>query len=79
MTKIIVIEENSAEQNLLVKHLQTAGCEVVDLGNHPVNNLLDKIKNVNYSEFAMTKSIFPTIPKLEEVFQFIELNYSTLR
>ena len=80
MAKIIVIDENYATPNLLVKYLQTvgAGFEVVDLGNYSVEavykNLLDNIGNINNSG-AITKSIFPAIPKLEKVFKYIELNY----
>ncbi len=73
--KIIVLDDNSATQNVLAKCLQTAGCEVVDLGNQSVKNLLDSIGNVNNSEVKTTESIFPTIPKLREVFKYIELNY----
>lgn len=78
MAKILMIEENSVNQNLLVNFFQTTGIQVVDLGNHSVEiiqSLLNNIDNDNDTAHITNESIFPAIPKLEEVFQYIESNY----
>lgn len=78
MAKILAVEENSINQNLLFNCLQTAGIQVVDLGDYSVEiiqSLLKNIDDIDNGELMLSKSIFPSIPKLEEVFKYIELNY----
>ncbi|BAY29081.1 AraC family two component transcriptional regulator [Nostoc carneum NIES-2107] len=78
MTNILVMNANHETKNLLLKCLETAGFEVISAENgfvrvHLGQNKLftnEECKNINNSQ-----SIFPCIPRLRKVFEFIESNY----
>ncbi|QIR35867.1 helix-turn-helix transcriptional regulator [Tolypothrix sp. PCC 7910] len=78
MTNILVVDENNETKNLLLKCLETAGFEVtirenglfrVHLGQDKLS-ITEECKKINNPQ-----SIFPYIPRLREVFEFIESNY----
>ena len=76
MAKIIVIEDNLKTQALLVEHLRSGGFDVINSGNDFIEaNFVQKKLLNNVSKFMIDESIFPAIPKLTEVFNFIESNY----
>ncbi|MBF2063104.1 MAG: helix-turn-helix transcriptional regulator [Calothrix sp. C42_A2020_038] len=79
MTNILVSDANPETQELLVKCLETAGFQVMITENGAVHvhrtnqkfpTTLEPQKPNNPRNF-----IFPSIPRLKEVFEFIELNY----
>jgi AraC-like DNA-binding protein len=78
MIKILVSEENPKIKNLLIKCLKTAGFIIVSTEDGVVSI---KLANEEFStttesiESNLQESIFPSIPRLDEVFEFIELNY----
>ncbi|MDJ0590056.1 MAG: AraC family transcriptional regulator [Pleurocapsa sp. MO_226.B13] len=78
MTKILVSDEHPETKNLLIKCLETAGFEVIGVENGLVSVQLayEKFSTTTDSKESNTQeSIFPSIPRLREVFEFIELNY----
>lgn len=78
MTNILVNDAETKTKNLLMKCLETAGFEVLFTEDGLVNVQLahQKFSTTTESEKSNTqKSIFPSIPRLREVFEFIELNY----
>ncbi|BAZ71109.1 transcriptional regulator (plasmid) [Fischerella sp. NIES-4106] len=78
MSNILLIDEHPETKNLLIKCLETAGFEVIITENGLVNVQLahEKFSTTTESKKSITqKSIFPSIPLLCEVFEFIELNY----
>lgn len=78
MTNILVIDENPESKDLLVKCLETAGFEVIGTENDVVRVQLaqEKLFTTEECEKSNTpQSIFPSIPRLRKVFEFIELNY----
>ena len=77
MTNILVSDEHPETKNLLIKCLETAGFEIIGTENGLVIvRLADEISTINESKRSNTpQSIFPSIPRLLEVFEFIELNY----
>jgi len=78
MSNILLIDEHPDTKNLLMKCLETAGFEVIITENGLVNVQLvhQKLSTTTESKKSSTqKSIFPSIPRLSEVFEFIELNY----
>ena len=78
MTNILVNDASPESQNLLMKCLETAGFEVIITENGLVNVQLahQKFSTTTENKKSNTqKSIFPSIPRLREVFEFIELNY----
>jgi AraC family transcriptional regulator len=78
MTDILLTDANIETKKLLMNCLETAGFEVVFTENSLVrvhlvqekSSITDSSKKSNIQEF-----IFPSIPRLREVFEFIELNY----
>ncbi|MUG91321.1 helix-turn-helix domain-containing protein [Scytonema sp. UIC 10036] len=79
MKIILGIDENSENKNLLMASLKTAGFEVIDTENGVVDVYLaqEKLSGIKESQkFKAPQSIFPSIPRLNKVFQFIELNYN---
>ncbi|MFY7803345.1 MAG: helix-turn-helix domain-containing protein [Limnoraphis robusta] len=78
MTNILMMNENPETQKLLIQCLKTAGFDVISTENGLVRVRLaqekfstpTKSKPSNLQEF-----MFPSIPRLREVFEFIELNY----
>ena len=78
MSNILLIDEHPETKNLLMKCLETAGFEVIITENGLVNVHLkqENLSTTTESEKSNTQeSIFPSIPRLCEVFEFIELNY----
>ena len=78
MTIILVNDANPETENLLMECLQTAGFDIVSTKNGFVNIQLthDKFSTTTENKKSNTQeSIFPSIPRLREVFEFIELNY----
>ena len=78
MTNILVSDENPETTNLLMKCLETAGFEVIvtENGLVCVHLAQDKFSITEFSKKSNTQeSIFPSIPRVREVFEFIELNY----
>jgi AraC family transcriptional regulator len=78
MNNILLIDEHPETKNLLIKCLETAGFEVIITENGLVSVQLahQKLSTTTESKKSSTqKSIFPSIPRLGEVFEFIELNY----
>lgn len=79
MTIILVNDANPETENLLMECLQTAGFDIISTKNGFVNIQL------THDEFSTTttenkksntqESIFPSITRLREIFEFIELNY----
>ncbi|MBD2681582.1 MULTISPECIES: helix-turn-helix transcriptional regulator [Nostoc] len=78
MSDILLINAETQTQNLLMKCLENAGFQVVGTENNIVSVQLaqnklsssEEITNLNTPQF-----IFPNIPRIREVFEFIELNY----
>jgi AraC family transcriptional regulator len=78
MNDILVLDENHETKNLLLKCLQTAGFEVISTENGLVRVHLgqDKLSsNKECKKINNPQSIFPCIPRLRKVFEFIESNY----
>ncbi|MBW4598392.1 MAG: AraC family transcriptional regulator [Calothrix sp. FI2-JRJ7] len=79
MTHILLINETYETKNLLIKCLETAGFEVISADNGLVSvhvgqeksSIIEESKKAN----TLQTSIFPSIPRLREVFEFIESNY----
>ncbi len=80
MSNILLIDEHPETKNLLMKCLETAGFEVIIITeNGLVNVQLGHQKfstNTENKKSNTHKSIFPSTPRLREVFEFIELNYN---
>jgi AraC-like DNA-binding protein len=78
MTNILVSDEHPETKNLLIQCLETAGFEVIGVENGLVSVHLaqEKFSTTTETKKSNTQeSIFPSIPRLREVFEFIELNY----
>lgn len=79
MTIILVDDANPETENLLIECLQTAGFDIISTKNGFVNIQLinDKCSTTTTENKKSNtqESIFPSIPRLREVFEFIELNY----
>lgn len=77
MTDILVNDDNPQTKNLLIKCLEAAGFEVMstDNGLVRVQLLHEESPTTQTKESNAPQSIFPSIPRLREVFEFIELNY----
>lgn len=78
MGNILLIYENTESKNLLIKVLKTAGFDVINTENDLITVHLQQQEVSTTEENNKSKtsqSIFPSIPRLREVFEFIELNY----
>jgi hypothetical protein len=78
MTNILVSDEHPVTKNLLIQCLETAGFEIIGVENGLVSVQLapEKFSTTTESKKSnIQESIFPSIPRLCEVFEFIELNY----
>jgi AraC-like DNA-binding protein len=78
MTNILVSDEHPVNKNFLIKSLETAGFEIIGVENGLVSVRLAQEKFSTTTESKKSniqESIFPSIPRLREVFEFIELNY----
>lgn len=78
MIKVLVKDDSPKTENLLIQSLERSGFEVISAKNGIV-----RVQVVQQNLSANTESqksntpqfIFPSIPRLREVFEFIELNY----
>lgn len=78
MINILVNDENPDAKNLLIECLKGGGFDVVTIDNILVRVKLtqDQLSNIEESKKLNPEdNIFPSIPRLHEVFDFIELNY----
>lgn len=78
MNNILVVNENYETKNLLLKCLKTAGFEVISTEDGLVRVHLGQEKlssNEECKKINNPHSIFPSIPRLRKVFEFIESNY----
>jgi AraC family transcriptional regulator len=78
MADILVNDTNPETKNLLIKYLETAGFEVLNIENNFVSVRLadERFSTTNENkESNNPQFIFPSIPRLREVFNYIELNY----
>ncbi|KST62209.1 helix-turn-helix domain-containing protein [Mastigocoleus testarum] len=78
MDKVLLINDKSESKSLLIKSLEAAGFEIISVENGLISVDLpqDKLIPTEESKNSHTlNSIFPSIPRLYEVFEFIELNY----
>lgn len=78
MTNILVSDEHPETKNLLIKCLETAGFNIISTENGLVSVQLapeELSTNSENKQLNAPQSIFPFIPRLHEVFEFIELNY----
>lgn len=78
MINILLNGENYKTKNRLIQCLEKAGFEVISMKN---NSFIVQLSSEDFSTNLGNKksntpqSIFPSIPRLHEVFEFIELNY----
>lgn len=78
MTNILMINENPETQNLLIQYLQTVGFDVIGTENGLICVQLaqEKLSTPSQSTTSnIQEFMFPSIPRLREVFEFIDLNY----
>ncbi|MEM7591705.1 MAG: AraC family transcriptional regulator [Cyanobacteria bacterium P01_A01_bin.83] len=78
MTNILVKDEHSETINFLIELLNTAGFEVISVQKNLVNVQFapgEISTNTEIKKSNTAQTIFPSIPRLREVFEFIELNY----
>jgi AraC family transcriptional regulator len=78
MSNILLIDEHPETKKLLMKCLETAGFDVISTENGLVSVQLAHetfSTTIESTKLKTTESIFPSIPRLREVFEFIELNY----
>jgi AraC family transcriptional regulator len=78
MINIFIIDEYHETKNILIKCLVAGGFDVTSKENGFISiKLVDnKFPSTTVSsKLNVQNSIFPSIPRLHEVFEFIELNY----
>ncbi|BAY85587.1 transcriptional regulator [Calothrix parasitica NIES-267] len=78
MINVLVKDENPQTKNLLIRCLEKAGFEVISKKNGLISfRFADReFSNTTESKESNTsKYIFPSIPRLRKVFEFIEFNY----
>ncbi len=78
MIEILIVHENPEIKIFLMKCLEAAGFTVLEIKNGFVRIHLAEKKLSNVEDTKKSNniySIFPSIPRLHEVFEFIELNY----
>jgi AraC-like DNA-binding protein len=78
MINVSVSDENPEIKKLLIRCLEKAGFEIISKKNGVISFrlALREFSTTTESKQSNTsKSIFPSIPRLHEVFEFIELNY----
>lgn len=78
MTDILVSDEHPEAKKLLIQCLETGGFEIIGVENGLVNVRLAQETFSTTTEFNKLNTpqfIFPSISRLNEVFEFIELNY----
>ena len=75
---VSINDENPEIEKFLIKYLKTAGFKVIKQQNGSIHIQATRQKASNTTEIKKInpqKFIFPYIPKLRKVFEFIELNY----
>ncbi|WP_414517449.1 helix-turn-helix domain-containing protein [Nostoc sp. PCC 9305] len=77
MINIFIIDEYQETKNILIKSLVAGGFDVTSIENGFISIKLvhDKFPTTVSSKLNIQNSIFPSIPRLHKVFEFIELNY----
>ena len=78
MNTISLVNPESEIISLLIKSLETAGFEIIGIDNGQIHVQLSQRKFSIAHESKpshIPQSIFPSIPRLRQVFEFIELNY----
>ena len=77
MINILVDDVNPKVKNLLIECLQAAGFDVVSIEHDVVSVQLphEKFSTAENEKLNTQESIFPSVPRLRKVFEFIELNY----
>ncbi len=76
MTNILINDANPETKNLLMKCLETGGFDVITTEDGLVRvQLAQKQSYTNNQLSKANQFVFPSIPRLREVFEFIELNY----
>jgi AraC-like DNA-binding protein len=78
MSNNFLIKTEGKTRNLLMECLQTGGFEAIVTENGLVSVHLTQNKlstNESSTKSTTQDSIFPPIPRLRQVFEFIELNY----
>ena len=75
---LVAINDEPKTKTLLIKCLKTAGFDVINTEEGILNVTLPKNQLFSQEETKQSnaqESIFPSVPRLNEVFEFIELNY----
>lgn len=78
MINLLLNGENYKTKSLLIQCLEKAGFEVIcTRKNHFMLQFVGEefSTNLEHKKSNTPQSIFPSIPRLREVFEFIELNY----
>lgn len=77
MTNIVVNDNHPDTKKLVIKCLETAGFEVKNVESGLCVELAPDKLSINSEKKQLNRdcSIFPSIPRLDATFQFIELNY----
>jgi AraC family transcriptional regulator len=78
MINIFIIDEYHETKNILIKCLLAGGFDIISTENGFISIKLvhDKFPSTTVSSKSnIQNSIFPSIPRLHKVFEFIELNY----
>lgn len=79
MIDILVKDENPETKNLLIRCLKKAGFEIISKKNSLISfRFVDRefSTTTEFKESNTSRFLFPSIPRLGEVFEFIELNYN---
>ncbi|MBO3459536.1 AraC family transcriptional regulator [Aetokthonos hydrillicola Thurmond2011] len=78
MANIVLINAENKGKNFLIECLENSGFEVISIENGLVRVQLgqEKISTTGESKKSDTQEFtFPSIPKIKQVFEFIESNY----
>jgi AraC family transcriptional regulator len=77
MTNILVNDEHPENKNALIEYLDTTRLDIISTEKSLANIRLahEKFSTTAQSKINPQESIFPSIPRLRKVFEFIELNY----
>ncbi|MEO1430733.1 MAG: AraC family transcriptional regulator [Cyanobacteria bacterium J06633_8] len=78
MINILVKDENPETKNLLIRSLEKAGFEIMSKKNGLISFRFTDTEfstTIDSKKSNTSKFLFPSIPRLRQVFDFIELNY----
>ena len=78
MDKVLLINNKSETKSILIESLEAAGFEIIGIEDGLISIQVAQDKRSITKEARNSNilhSIFPSIPRLHEVFEFIELNY----